>query len=487
MSTYSFHTFMFPFRWKIKDLDNRPFSEQIDLNNIRYAEPNNWDRVTKTEAGKESDDLYNERNYFYEFVHPALYDNNSEHSIIRHFERREPKHGGVTYCIVCGDKNHPEKYTLDVQAINLNLYSTGVGVLSIYLYNNRYPDPKAVLSINQYGRRVFPPFIADVEERIELSHSIGFNGLNGVYEEDFNRYNNGVESNTPASFITKMVHEVAENIELQSVIDDRMFVLCWYKNDEWTKEFETDYNNFINNNKNWYEFVFVDKLGGLSCQNDTMRRKLIKNATYARWQQNCSLYGVSRYSMVFLTNSATDIFAPFLFPYFETEYARMAELVFMQRATVLRFSSEITHISNMSLSKDFGARVSSLYKEYIRFENQIYFREVSAQDQGIEMYQLLFKAVNLEDQVKKLDEEIEELYNYVSLNEDRRTNRTMSLLTWITTIFLPVTVTTGFFAMTNYVFDGKTNQHLLLQILILICFSLIVILTTLTIKNKKIK
>lgn len=266
-----------------------------------------------------------------------------------------------------------------------------------------------------------------------------------------------------------------------------MFVLCWYKNDEWTKEFETDYNHFINTNKSWYEFVFVDKLGGLSCQNDKMRRELIKKATYPRWQQNCSLYGVSRYSMVFLTNYATDIFAPFLFPYFETEYARMAELVFMQRATVLRFSSEITHISNMSLQKGFGARVSSLYKEYIRFENQIYFREVSAQDQGIEMYKLLFDAVNLKEQVEKLDDEIEELYNFVSLREDRITNRTMSLLTWITTIFLPVTVTTGFFAMTNYVFDRQNNQHLLLQILILVCFSLIVILTTLTIKNKKIK
>ena len=170
------------------------------------------------------------------------------------------------------------------------------------------------------------------------------------------------------------------------------------------------------------------------------------------------------------------------------EYARMAELVFMQRATVLRFSSEITHISNMSIPKDFGARVSSLYKEYIRFENQIYFREVSAQDQGIEMYQLLFKAVNLENQVKKLDEEIEELYNFVSLNEDRRTNRTMSLLTWITTIFLPVTVTTGFFAMTDYAFSGDKGGHYLgIQACILLCFSLIVILTILIIKNKKIK
>ncbi len=485
--TYSFHTFMFPFRWKIADLDNRPFSEQIDLNSIQYAQSPNWDRISTSPTNdKETDNLYNERNYFYEFVHPALYDDGTDSTLIRHFERREPKHDKeVTYRIICG-KDHTE-YILDVQSINLNLYSSGVGVLSIYLYNNRYPNIQDILSINQYGRRVFPAFINDVNIRTELAHNIGFEGLNGVYTEDFSKYTNTVKSNTPASFIPKMVHEVAENIELQPVIDDRMFVLCWYKNDEMTKEFETDYNYFIHNNEDWYKFIFIDKYDSLSCKNERMRHDLIDKATYERWQENCSLYGVSRYSMVFLTNTATDIFAPFLFPYFETEYARMAELVLMQRATVLRFSSEVTKISKLAIQKGFGTRVSSLYKEYIHFENQIYFREISAQDQGIEMYQKLFDAMNLREQVEKLDDEIEELYNYFTLREDRRTNRTMSLLTWITTIFLPVTVTTGFFAMTNYVFDRQNNQHLLLQILILICFSLIIILITLSIKNKKIK
>lgn len=484
MSTYSFHTFMFPFRWKIKDLDNRPFSEQIDLHNIRYAHSPNWERITTPTVEDESNDLYNERNYFYQFVHPALYDDNSEHTIIRHFERREPKHGDVTYHIVCGWER--KEYILDLKAINLNLYSTGVGVLSFYLHNTRYSGAEDVLFINQYGRRVFPAFIADVENRFELAHRLECNGLNGVYSEDFSSYNNKIMSNTPAAFITKMVHEVAQNIELQPVIDDRMFVLSWYKNDEMSNRFKKDnnsYNEFLYDDW-WYRYVFVDG-SSKTCPNDNMSHCLIRKATYPRWQQWGTLYGVSRYSMVMLTsNDCPD----YLTNYFETEYARMAELAFMQRATVLRFSSEITRISNMSLQKGFGAQVSSLYKEYIRFENQIYFREVSAQDQGIEMYKLLFDAVNLKEQVEKLDDEIEELYNFVSLREDRITNRTMSLLTWITTIFLPVTVTTGFFAMTSYAFNGDEGGYYLgLQAGILICFSLIVILTILIIKNKKIK
>ena len=458
MSIYSFHTFMFPFRWKRKDSDELPFSEQIDLHNLRYSVSPNWERISIQPAEeKENDDLYNERNYFYEFVHPALYDDGATNTLIRHFERREPKHGEVTYHIVCG-KAHKE-LILDVQAINLNLYATG---------------------INQYGRRVFPPFIADVTFREELARTIAFEGLDGVYNEDFSGYTNRTASNKPASFITKMIYEVVEDIDMQPVIDDRMFVLCWYKNDEWSKKFTSDYDSFIANDIHWYEFVFVDKYNGLSCQNDEMRKLLIGKATYERWQLWSSLYGVSRYSMVYLTNSGCP---PYLTNYFETEYARMAELVLMQRASVLRFSAEVTQISKLSRTKGFGERVSSLYKEYIRFENRMYFREISAQDQGIEMYQKLYEAMNIREQVEKLDSEIEELHDYVQLREDRLTNRTMSLLTWITTIFLPVTVVAGYFSMNDF----GTNTKFLFQSLTMIVFAVVVISIVLIINKKTIK
>ena len=479
MSTYSFHTFMFPFRWKRKDSNGLPFSEQINLQNLRYSVSTNWERsAIPPTVEKENDDLYNERNYFYEFVHPALYDDGTKHSLIRHFERREPKHGDVTYHIVCG-KAHKE-YILDVQAVNLNLYATGVGVLSFYLENTQYADAESVLAINQYGRRVFPPFIADVTYREELAHSIAFEGLCGVYSEDFSGYTNRTASNKPASFITRIIHEVVEDIDMQPVIDDRMFVLCWYKNDEWSKQFTEDYLNFIANDKHWYEFVFVDKYNGLSCQNDEMRKLLIGKASYERWQLWSSLYGVSRYSMVYLTNNGCP---PYLTNYFETEYARMAELVLMQRASVLRFSAEVTQISKLSRTKGFGERVSSLYKEYIRFENRMYFREISAQDQGIEMYQKLYEAMNLKEQVEKLDGEIEELHDYVQLHEDRLTNRTMSLLTWITTIFLPVTVVAGYFSMNDF----TANTKFAFQSLTMFAFAVVVISIVLIINKKTIK
>lgn len=448
---YSFHTFMFPFQWRINGYDEKMFSEQISLGNILYSTESDWERSTKPDNDDEANDLYDERNYFYKFVHDALYDSGKDNSLIRHFERTKPRHSGVTYVIDCGKK----VYELKVAAINLNLYSTGVGLLSFYLYNESYPEPEDVFRINQVGRRVFPPFFASVKgQRSIIAEAIEICGLNGGgegYREDFKLYTNEMP-NQPASFIENLIHEVATNIDIKPVIDDRMFVLCWYKNDEWAKKFSEDRYDGMLYSSDWYEFVFVDDLGQMSCQNDAMQRELIQKATYSRWQKWCSIYGMSRYSLVYLTNNGAAQFAPYLLGYFETQYVRMAELILVQKASVLRFSAEVTNLSNMETSKGFSGKVSSLYKEYIRFINQIHFREVSAQDQGIEMYQMLYDTMNLKTHVEKLDEEIGELYNYVSLTEDRKSGNTMSLLTWIATISVPVTVITGIFGMNNSLF-----------------------------------
>jgi len=445
---------MFPFQWSIKGFEHQIFSEQISLKNIDYALYSNWERSVEPTSKFDSDVIYNERNYFYEFVHDALYDSGDENSLVRHFERKETKEGDVSYVINCGGK----VYELKVYAININLYSTGVGMLSFYLNNEKYPDPSDVLMINQVGRRVFPPFIASVEDRGILANSIEIKGLQGKitgYIEDFSRYTNKTKNNMPASFLVDMIHEVAKNIDVKPVVDDRMFLQCWYKNDEWTNAFKNDYESFLNSNP-WYEFVFVDKLNDISCKNKDMQYKLIKEATYERWQENGSLYGISRYSMMYTTSMECP---KFLLDNFETMYARMAELILVQKASVLRFSAEVTNISKMDVEKDFSEKVSSLYKEYIRFVNQIHFREVSAQDQGIELYQMLYGVMNIGEHVSKLDEEISELHTYVSLREDRRKNSTMELLTTIATIAVPLTVVAGFFGMNNKGLNDEKGDY----------------------------
>lgn len=150
----------------------------------------------------------------------------------------------------------------------------------------------------------------------------------------------------------------------------------------------------------------------------------------------------------------------------------MVELVLVQRASMLRFSGEVTKVSNLSKQEVdvISERISSLYKEYIRFINQIYFREVTAQDQGIELYEMLQSSLKMKEYIEDLDNEIGELHDYVSLKEDRSRNKKATLLNDIATLFLPITVITGFWGMNavDAVINTKNNEGILTQSILLV-------------------
>lgn len=462
MEAYSGHIFYFPFKWKIKDQSGNTLTEQIDLDKICYKPGTNWLRGSMPTL-EDQVVMYNEKNFFYKFVHHTLYDMDDQDSLVRHFERKETQlsENEVFYLIKKKDREQP--YKLRVNAININFYATGVGFLSFYLRNEieEQSGPDDVLSINQYGRRIMPPFYGDIEAHIETAEYLRIEGLNERdYQEDFKSYSFG-DTWKPASIITDLVEELATNIIIEPVVDDRMFVLSWYMNDALCTRYKGCLEKFMAEDMNeeeqqykdfWYRFLYVDG-SFCTCQNDEMKKDLLIKHTYPRWEKESSLYGVSRYSMVYLTNHK----APgeeHLLATFETIYARMVELVLMQRASMLRFSAEVTKVSHLSNRKvdEISIYISSLYKEYIRFVNQVYFREVTAQDQGIELYEMLQKSLKMEEYVKDLDGEIEELHQYVSLMDDRDRNRKATSLNNIAIFFLPFSVITGFWGM-NKVFD----------------------------------
>ena len=146
---------------------------------------------------KYTTELYNEKNFFYEFVHPVLYDERKDQTpVILHYERQEAYSKKLTYEIdvIANDKNN--RYKLTLKSIGLNMYSTGTGSLVFYLENYDYPEWNDVLRINQFGRRTFPPFLGEQTglsetKKSELPHSIALLGLNGSeyrYFEDFEDY-----------------------------------------------------------------------------------------------------------------------------------------------------------------------------------------------------------------------------------------------------------------------------------------------------------
>lgn len=468
----SYHIFYFAFKWKIAGSKHRDFSDETDMSQIRINPDNVWKRVIEAE-GEDAVNLYNEKNYFYPFVHKILYDTGEKENLIMHFEHQYPQRSDVRYRIKV--KNREQPYDLKVDAINLNIYTTGVGFLSFYLGNEKdsgQDKPSDILNINQYGRRIMPPFFADIVNRTETAEYIELSGMETPLCETFNYTIKDTWKS--ASFINHLISQLSPNLDFSPLIDDRMFVQTWYINNDHCEKFSGNLNSYLTGsidylpyvvngyNNFWYRFLFIDG-ESCTCQNDEMRLALLKKSTYPRWENWGSLYGVTRYSMVFL---AGDGAPDFLFTTFENIYARMVELVLIQRASMLRFSEEVTQVSHLSHKEIdiISKRISSLYKEYIHFVNQIYFREVTAQDQGIELYDLLQQNLRMEEYVKDLDGEIEELHQYVGLMDDRDRNKKATQLNYLAAFFLPVSIVIGMWGMGDKLWFLEGKDGWLLQV-----------------------
>lgn len=514
-SLFSYHVFFFPFKWEWrgKAYADGPLEARTQLNGFgekilgaakwdSEAVQKNYFNWRRREFRVHTTEQYNEFNYFYDFVREILYDadpalfsgRSGSKSLLHHFEFAVDPAAEARYEIKVAHRAAP--YQLCLEDITLNVYSSGVGVLAFYLANRKESQSakEDILAINQFGRRLYPPFFAVDEKQVGHSYYTGNNfkaalaesrkkelaeyikitwekedGTVKEHPKDFEdpytsadsfRYTlfhlppfiGGLLPNPKVVATTENLAASSEAlISFSPVLDDRMFVLCWYGNTGLSGQVAKtapgrDYLKY----SFWYKFVFVD--GGLkTCQDDDMAARLLESHTYTRWLNFGSLYGVSRYSFVNLTGSLAALRenqAAFTVQHIQSIYCKMVELCLVQRAIMLRFSDEVTHVSNLEAKDEkLSARVHSLYKQYIRFVNQIYFREVTAQEQGIELYNLLHEKMMLDKYVKDLEGEIRELHQYAMLLEQEKQAREAQYLTRIAAIFLPPTLLAGILGM----------------------------------------
>ncbi len=501
MNLYSYHVFLFPFQWYFtgKEMRNKTLEERTCLPELlKLFSPTKWKR------GKYSTDTilnYNEYNYFYEMVRDVLFDVGKEpdKTLVANLVY-DVQPDQFTYEFkVCTDPVNEvfKKYSLYIDAIILHLYTTGVGVLSFHL-NNRNEEQKSpddILRINQAGRRIYPPFFgissANIGSQEQFSNSDFSSGLDSLQKnelakdfeilgskgyEDFSRYRDPNQFSTNPfqlpGHINILFRDIPFTVDksdylsdtrkvyISPLLDDRMYVVCWYGNDELIKELKANDQDHCRDEDGkltylkhtwWYKFVFNDQKD-MTCQNPEMMQKLMRKHTYARWSDYGTFYGVNRYSFVCLTGSLENLKrfnAAFLVNHMQTMYYKLCELCLVQRACILRFSDEVSRISNMSDNKKIplSERVSNLYKQYIRFVDRIYFREITAQEQGIELYNMVQEHMQIERNVKDLDKEIEELHSYITLVEEKKQNRNIELLTIIGALFILPSFITGFFGM----------------------------------------
>lgn len=433
MKPISKHIFLFPFKYdKNESLDGISF----------------WKRTYIQEGEKDKMDLFNEKQYFYPFVHDALYDkgdNGTEPALIRHYECQK-KDG--KYIVVVNQK----EYVLDIEAINVNLYNFGLGILAIHLLNTdtEQGTPNDILKINQFGRRVMPPFYNDMNNspRIELADKIKITWGNEDFVEEV--FDPKIFTTEKDWHVGAVISKLLNPLAVEPAIDDRMFTLCYYENNEeiariannspHSSSFSRDLlNKGASCEDFWYKYVFVDGGDTATCYGEQMYSELLYKQTYSRWEHPLwgTEYGVSKYSLVALT---TETAPSFLLNYFETIYTRLAELVLCQRAALVIFSKRVRELAKDGKIESHLKESAILSNEYVRFVNSFCYREVTAQDQGIELYSLMKQTLNTDSYEQTLREQISQLHDKIMEIHNERNERNSLWLNKLASIVIPITV-----------------------------------------------
>ena len=488
---YSYHNFMFPFRFdkiigKIEDRHQYYKSNRFDKRVV--IDENFRDNLARDGWSYEKHNIstnldYNEFVYFHDFARDTL------------FNTAEFKEGATSYYFTKSvditshfkiDLANKKSYNLSLIGLSLRIFDTGVGILSIELENRSYQEVDDILKINDFGRRIYPQFLGRYDDKSDWTQatkgafladkiSICIDGDSII--EDFS-YKTIPKEIKIANHILILLGKNTFTINkkddkklfIQPSIDDRMFVLCWYGNDTFSESLK--YEKYEKNSK-WYEFVFVDG-DGKTVHSPDMQEKLIKEATYDRWMNNeegLTLYGISRYSFVALSNSSWFSKNILPLPHIKTMYYQMFTTLLAQRSSILRFSDEVTALSDIDTKELKDNQISNLYKNYIRFVNKLYFREITPQDQGLEIYNQARAILNIDSDIKDLDKEIDELHQYASMLEDNNRTEKMDRLSKLGYIFLPPTFVAGFFGMNT--FSGLDNiGGFILSVILIICVTL---------------
>ncbi len=500
------HIFMFPFRIKDKRKINSgneyPATKTEDI--INAFKGTGWKSSSFTSEFTTS--KYSEYFYFHEYARDAIFGSrdNKENSISYHFERfdsGELKEGSMMLYI----RGRDEPYKLQLDHVSLRVFETGIGILTIQAMNFRYPSIDDVLLINDFGRRIYPQFLPDPDSNGKvdmdivkdkfLADTIAFRCGNIDSTEEFCHKDYNDYTLRPADYISKLLGvSFTESFETIPIIDDRMFVVCWYGSDCWSNELKKMISldpgyGCVNNAERridmnsgkpsyyncdeWYRFLYMDGKD-IGCQNEELKEQLIRKATYDRWLGSGTLFGITRYSFVCITD--TEYFgSTILRNHMQSMYYQMALILLTQRASILKFSAEVARLSgkirDFLEEEDKGNKkaegfetiakeIKKLHASYIRFVNRLWFTEVTPQEQGIEMYDMALDSMGLKEQIEELKAEIKELYEFADMQyekykalEDRKINTRLANLNIIAFIFIPITVVAGLWGMNIFSTD----------------------------------
>lgn len=468
---YSVHLFSFPFKLKGFPIDpakqGNPkarsiWSDLLDQLAVEWKlEPYQIDRPV----------YYNEYAYFYDFARDTLFDIDAPGEDIAYRTYRTEDPSLANYVIDLEYQNEPRQFSLRMESLSLQLHKTGVGILTFHLLNEKkeQSSPEAIQLINQFGRRIFPPFYTlpsqpdtlfgnNLDFETALKGDPGSGEIKGVQQlllaKNIRVFGHVISFGPPRSegsnlvlpdFFSRILWKEKDPAkapyQIKPILDDRMFVLCWYGNDvladHLSRRQGAGRENFLNFSW-WYEYIYLDNPGELSCPDKRMQEQLLLESTNTRWSPFGTLYGVTRYSFVVLSSAWPSLRryrSEYLPAHLRTMYFKMVNLCLMQHASLLAFSELIKeHAGN-------SPAIKQIFKQYSLFVNRHYFRQVTAQDQGIELYRMLQQQLRIPEEIVELERELKSHHDIlvleeseISNQENERLNKLLALLSTILAI-----------------------------------------------------
>ena len=412
------------------------------------------------------------------------------------------------------DKEKP--ISLKIEEINLHLFEPGVGILIFEIVNEEKESPLNLslydyLAFLTNGRRVFPPFINPESERENGTFKCGFTkedainkkecaaqisitcGKDTIVKEDYKQnfhliqYSNQKQTEV-LPYLSKIIRHFLDlgdefnyaQKQYWPIIDDRMFCHTYYgivgDSKTYNKPFLDNLKRALNSEEPkpytddalriWHQLIFLD-LEGPSCANRPFMIQQINESSYNRWSDWGTFYGFTRYS----STTISDYDVKFINNHFKTMYYQIAVLLFFYRGALLSFSNKSAAIASQIQSdaqwnvkkkhkknnrrnqnNKIVQELEELNREFLLFRNKLWFREVTAQEQGIEMFDIMTEKMRNIELLEDLQIEIKELYAYFDAQREKETAKTINTLTILGAIFMPLIIATALFGM-NFPFD----------------------------------
>lgn len=469
----------------------------------KYLDCNNkYDYVFKTKD--EFAELYNTMQYFnkscLDAIHGFKLDTKNLRIVDNYVFKPAIIGNKAKLCVQVGSNEIVSEYELLLNSIRLKVFNTNIAIMVFEVENHKYDQIKDIKLINEYIRRVTSPHLTKEANPCAFYWAIEFNDKNEkvILEENF--YKLFESTNSKNSAIKKIsftkianpikdlltypykhddnnaIKKITSNIKnlidentylIETILGDRMFTCSFIKSDETINKickkvydsqhlckskyaYQTNYELA----KELYSLVYIDQ-NDSTCQSEDMIQELLARDLYTRWIDYGTIHAVTHHSLIGLAeNTCPDhVINAFL-----TLYVEMAILVQAQRASIILFQNFATMLTkglekeNIKIKQKTINNLLNLQEKYVSFQNQLLFFEITPEEQGVEIYSKLTRAMYIDEEKKELKEQLDGLYMATNTNQDNNFNKYALLFASIT--FLIAVLTYFYDTVSN---SGKFN------------------------------